>query len=994
MKTSFAVLSITVVAILSTAVGLAAEPIDITGNWKESAERTHSSGVRTHEPALGPDDLQTFWQELGGIDGDYVIECDYFPSLDTDPDHPGDAIANRFEDFDGLSVDGERVAHLTWTKPGTGYRLTCTRPAPAAGAAVRLEFAWHYPRPPRTRLILKSLPAPHSRYQALKPAQGGELLVAHGIPFLAARVGYDRNTWIEPAGAWFGRSGAVGGPTAAAGLVAPFDGTARLDAADTPVKTIHFLGMVHLLDWGNGSWYTPKGDHRYSHFVGDRAGTIVLTWADDTVTELPLIFGWNLWYSRPWDMIWHSNMWGGRAANSQDALFGGDSAKLQMLPDTLALVDGIRPRGALSSNARFIFSVDLQGKPLRSVTLQNAAELNYGPLVSAVTIETDRPSAKLPPLPQITREAANPRLTTLADIAGQTYVPGVQKLMHLLYTFSDELPVLNQPVIPAGYSRPRYDLGPQRDAVYAATLLYHNGPGCAAFIADSGMGCASPVMPGALVGCYTECSGIWVTSTPPFKSLSDWFGTYSNTAPGQLAGSGAAWSRSIGELLRESMALGYDKFVNTYVDWLDAGLYAGVNPPHWVRVVGAPKATGYVVRQVGDVEERGNRENDGHGICMWGRYMIWHWLGRPRDWNERHWKATEDSVEWLQWQLDTSPQFPGQRKDVLFTESECAHGDYDIYSSYNCLHGLKLAIRLAEQLGKTGQVARWRTLYARLRQGILSDLVDQTAAGPVWHTYAHCDWQDHAHKLVHLHLATEGDTYTPLQDYARSDDVERQFLEISRNTYRYLMRDKNYDCLRMYGYGQGMMTQAALLLDEMEAATRFLEQLVRHAYLPHLGGWASPEGIITHRSGAYWLAVNGYQGQDSHIADSTKALRLMLGVDDNDPGHLRIVPRFPAAWERLAIADFPFLSGDRRQKLAYTYQRCADHQEFSLRLERDAGPVSVRLGPLPAERRVASVLLMGQPVAGRAERSGDSDWVWVEIPGGAAANVEITLEPK
>jgi hypothetical protein len=84
------------------------------------------------------------------------------------------------------------------------------------------------------------------------------------------------------------------------------------------------------------------------------------------------------------------------------------------------------------------------------------------------------------------------------------------------------------------------------------------------------------------------------------------------------------------------------------------------------------------------------------------------------------------------------------------------------------------------------------------------------------------------------------------------------------------MKDKNYTCLRSYGYGQGMMTQAALLLDEMNDAENFINLLVTHCYLPRLEGWTAPEGIILHKSGEYWVPVNGYLGQDSHLADSQK----------------------------------------------------------------------------------------------------------------------------
>ena len=127
-------------------------------------------------------------------------------------------------------------------------------------------------------------------------------------------------------------------------------------------------------------------------------------------------------------------------------------------------------------------------------------ELYYGPLISAVTIETDRPSPQLATLPLVSREPANLKVTTLDDIARKTWEPGVRKLMHLLFTFVDELPVLANPIIPKGYFGPRYDFGPERDAIYAANLFYHNGPGCASFIADRGMGCSSAVFQGTFSG--------------------------------------------------------------------------------------------------------------------------------------------------------------------------------------------------------------------------------------------------------------------------------------------------------------------------------------------------------------------------------------------------------------------------------------------------------------------------------------------------------------
>jgi hypothetical protein len=277
-----------------------------------------------------------------------------------------------------------------------------------------------------------------------------------------------------------------------------------------------------------------------------------------------------------------------------------------------------------------------------------------------------------------------------------------------------------------------------------------------------------------------------------------------------------------------------------------------------------------------------------------------------------------------------------------------------------------------------------------LRRGILDHLVDQTAEGPIWQTHRACDWQDHAHRLVHLHLATEGDTYTPLQDYAAGDESERDYLQISRNSYRGLLKDKNYDYLRMFGYGQGMMTQAALLLDEMEDATKFLDMMLTHCYLPHMEGWTGPEGIIVHRSGKYYLPVNGYMGQDSHVADSTKALRLMLGVDDNHADHLRLVPRYPASWTSMSIKDFPALTGPARQRIAYRYERSSTGHRFHFEFEQPVARFSIRLGPVPRGKKLLRASRDGdQALPCEVVNSGDSRWVWLRNQQGQSGTVTV-----
>ena len=70
--------------------------------------------------------------------------------------------------------------------------------------------------------------------------------------------------------------------------------------------------------------------------------------------------------------------------------------------------------------------------------------------------------------------------------------------------------------------------------------------------------------------------------------------------------------------------------------------------------------------------------------------VIWHGMrrGEPQEWNAAHW-GKRPKQPWIglsgSWISDKS--YPGIRKDVLYTESECAHGTYDFCSSYSCLHG-------------------------------------------------------------------------------------------------------------------------------------------------------------------------------------------------------------------------------------------------------------------------------------------------------------------
>jgi hypothetical protein len=952
--------------------------IDITGNWQDGSFKPV---IQTREPELKSGEAKTFSQEIKLPKGNYTILFEYEPTYDRTV---GGLLRNNFDKFNGFKING-LVKTLVFTPVNTRKEIYTAQAHFAvenSSLPIHLELSIHNTRVIRTWLQGSSLQTNNKSYFAVSPRAGNEYLLIHQIPFLVRKT--DNMQY------GIGMSGKHPTETVDRGALQNAKGEMTFELGGSKVNKLHFLGMIHKIDVSNGAWYAPKGDNGYAHFIGDKAGEIVLTYQNNKTAIIPLIFGFNIWFGRPWDMLWFHYPKGSTELvdreNFDAGLFSGDPEPRTLIENTVALSDGTRQIGSRSSNTRFIFSIDAGNQPIKSVEIKGVDDMYGYPLVTGITVETAAPSPVLKPLPDLgqPKPAINP--VTVQYIVDGKYKPGIEKLKRAIYSFKDELPKLKEPEIPEGYFGPRYDFKGTQEAVYAATYLFRNGPECGAKIADDGTTCSSTLARSRTLR-YMLGTGIWIGIEPLFGDIQNWFTLYKTREPGQLPGAGNAWSRGIGELMREAMSFGYGKFINSYTSWLDSTLLHEASPPHWIRIAGKRKESGaWKERKVGDVIETGNRENDGHGICMMGRYMAYHWQGHPQEWNRDHWQATKAAVDWIKWQLETDTIFPGKRIDLLYTESES--GSYEFYSSYNCLHGLQLYIKMAQELGKTAEVEEWTTLYNRLQKGILDHAVRKSEFGPIWYTNSE-HWMDEAHKLAHIQLATDGITYTPLQDYAVGDEMQKKYLEIDRNTYKYVMRDKNYNCLRMYGYGQGMMVQSALLMDQMYDAEQFINVMVDHCYLPKMEGWAAPEGIMLHKSGEYWMPICGYLGQDSHLADSQKGLRVMLGVDDNNPDYLRLVPRFPASWNQAGISDFPVLIGRERKNLSYSYNRTEGGQDFSFNLDTSVNKMSLRLGPIPNGKEVSAVTLNGGKVDFEKLASGDSHWIWVHGLSGKAGQVQL-----
>ena len=134
--------------------------------------------------------------------------------------------------------------------------------------------------------------------------------------------------------------------------------------------------------------------------------------------------------------------------------------------------------------------------------------------------------------------------------------------------------------------------------------------------------------------------------------------------------------------------------------------------------------------------------------------------------------------------------------------------------------------------------------------------------------------------------------------------------------------------------------------------------------------------------GGYFTRA-GDLGNAVQQAEMMKCLRLIVGVDDSQPGVLGLIPRLPQGWTGYDVRELPAWVDGKRQALSLRYtleEGCA-----LLRLRSDAPlpELCLRVGPFPLGAALAATL-EGAAVPLRTEVAGDGQWARLSCPGGAA----------
>lgn len=720
---------------------------------------------------------------------------------------------------------------------------------------------------------------------------------------------------------------------------APAGGSLELNVG-TAAKRIFLLGMTETQR--PSAWSDPLS-YAIRYFVGDNLGEIRLQYADGSTQEFPLILGESVWFGLPFEQ-------------TQDP-FPSDAT----LRDAFTRAIRLYPAAPVD-DGDYVAVIEPKAAPLERIEIVDSPAKKGSVAIAGVTVET-APDGRIPGATPIPANAFAPEFEKFIRekplrAQGTGEAESKQQLTELsaaLYNTESEYKQPVAPRIPAGYAGPEVTFKGTVDASILQNAFYAN-------VQDM----LDKVDPDGVFHTSTRNALAW--SGDP-RSAGGEFGTYRKDVGVYY---GQAWSRDLGRSLQELTELGYvDKASHTADFALRAARSWSENPaltyhgsplpPHWSRVIDHPDFAQPF-------------ENDGHGLISLFIYKLWLRMPDRDAWLRAHWSDVKAAGDWIPWQLD-HPQISGAADGVLYTTGESAGGKgFSVYPDAVCMTALEALAQMADSIGETQSAELWRSTAEKMRKAIPARyLVDDAKYGRVW-TLESAGWPNKSTVLGPLIFLADYKGFAP-----QDDDPSWR----SANEAAYQRLIDTYKPLGYYGwamgYGQGFVTQAALLLDRMKDVTPMLNWAATEIYDPHINSFVTPEGEQLDPTGKYWYST-GDLGNGVQEAEIVKILRILVGVDDNEPQRVRIMPRMPIGWSEIGVEKYPVLferdGKTQTALLQYELVRAQGRMNLRISANQELGSVAMRLGPFEKQPQASDVEVNGKhPAEAEVARSGDSWWV-------------------
>jgi hypothetical protein len=716
------------------------------------------------------------------------------------------------------------------------------------------------------------------------------------------------------------------------------------------VKKIFLLGLIETQR--TSAWSSPL-TYAARYIVGDNLGTIRLHYADGSTQDYPLILGESVW--------WGLSFYQAREPFPTDArLRKAFEQSLHLYPAT-PVDDG-----------NYVAVIAPKNAPLASIEITNSPDKRGSVAIAGITAEV-APDVRIPgsqPIAagDLTSEFRKFIAEKPLRVSGLNEADSKKHLAALSDAFYSTDADFKSPIpaeIPADYSGPRIIFKGDNYAAALQNAFYANVQDMLDKVDADGT-------------YHTSTRNALAWAGDP-RSAGGEFGTFRKNVGVYYS---QAWSRDLGRSLQELTELGFlsrttptgDFVLSSSHHWTEdlARTYKGVPlPPHWSRVINA------------DPDYSAPFENDGHGLISLFLYKLWQRVPDRDAWLRAHWIDVKAAGDWIPWQFDHA-DVTGAKDGTLYTTGESAAGKgYSVFPDAVCMTALEALAQMANSIGETQSATLWSDRAEKMRAAISARYaITDPKYGRVW-TLDYAGWPNKSTVLGPLIFLADYRGFAP-------EDDDPAWRPINEAAYQRLV--DTYRPFGFYGwamgYGQGFVTQAALLLDRMKDVTPMLHWTARETYDAEIHSFVVPEGVqIT--PDEHYIFRTGDQGNGVQEAEIVKTFRLLIGIDDNQPERLRIMPRLPYGWNEIAVSKYPALveqNGKRETALLrYDLHRTGDRMSLDIAAGRPLGPVSVRLGPFAKQPTAADVIVNGKhPSQPNIAQSGDSWWVSFITPVGPA----------
>ncbi len=720
---------------------------------------------------------------------------------------------------------------------------------------------------------------------------------------------------------------------------------------------LYCVGGYHSIDNGCPAWGTSV--YADSRFIGDEMGVLNIEYEDGTKDEIPLVFGYTMWFKN----------------NFMD---GGATFKTEEATDDLVktLDEALYLSGAYESKDFCVLKVKIKNKGIKTIDIKDNKTKNGYPVFYGAYLTKDEGTVLKGGETDV--DTSDKFFKTHTVDSSNPYPDKVKKALekinNALLTYESEYEGYKGYEYPKDYKGVKITFKGNDLAEISTGVIYENLMNLVNRVDNNGMMHTS----------YKDAPswrydgfGTWV---PKANSYYDCF--YSRDGARAIMSLNGYGYEDKGEKssLYANKAMMYYRENNLKIRGVQI-------PGHFSVIINKPLIYSKVLTNVGwgtkftrerfgdDYQNMGNQETDGHGLMMLANWNVWKNKGSKKEWVETNWTELKETADFILWSFENK-DISFAQNGLLYAESEAGMQQYTLYCNVPCCLGLFCYGEMAEVMGKTEESEEWKKCANTMLEAITKRLSSKEK------------WDLTKSGFFHDPVITMlADVYG-----YDIDDMPEEWVTKSKNTYEddiKRIRENGYYGASGIGYNHSMITQNALLLDQMADAGKLIENLTRLSYAPGLPQpYLVPEGITVDFENGI-IRRQGDLGNLVQLAEALKCYNIVAGISTVREGVIKIMPRLPLDWD-MDIQNYELQNAEGTLDIKFGYPKNGvQTSQIAFKDLSGADKAEVRMGPFPMDTKNIKAKVDGKETECMLTESGDSKWAWVTLKPGKKNIVNV-----